>query len=305
MIPIFPNFKKIDIKDRKSIESYTSKYPPYSDFNFTSLWAWDTNNERMISILNDNLVVRFTDYENDEPFFSFLGTNKSKNTAHELMRFAKTLSISPTLRFVPEEIVKSLENSNFIIEEDRGNFDYVFSISELANLAGVKFKEKRHSVNKFLREYPNVSFELKELNNRDTCEQIISVLHRWSEKKKLDNKMHEFKHEEIAINRLLESVSDNKLIVSCVFLNKEMIGFSIDEISVGGYAISHFIKADNSYCGVYDFLNKKIAEYLMSNNILLWNWEQDLGIKSLERSKNSYRPVTFLKKYKISLTCEK
>lgn len=77
MIPQFPEFKIVEVGDREAVESHTHRYPPYSDFNFTSLWAWDTSNERMISELNGNLVVRFTDYATNEPFLSFLGTNKN------------------------------------------------------------------------------------------------------------------------------------------------------------------------------------------------------------------------------------
>src|SRR3989338_2938897 len=56
MIPQFPQFKRVEITDREAVEAHTHKYEPYSDFNFTSLWAWDTNGERMISELNGNLV---------------------------------------------------------------------------------------------------------------------------------------------------------------------------------------------------------------------------------------------------------
>lgn len=301
MIPLFPIFKKISIEDKKNIESYTHKHPPYSDFNFTSLWAWDTYDERMISKLNDNLVVRFTDYETGAPFFSFLGTNETERTAIELINFANKEGISPILRFVPEESVINLKNSILKIEEDKNNFDYIFSVSELANLKGIKFKEKRHSVTKFTKEHHKATFELKKINDPALHDQVISVLQEWSKKKKSDNKTHDLKHEETAINKLFQEKNSHNLIVSCVFLNEAMIGFSIDEILPSNYAMSHFIKADYSYVGVYDFLNKKIAEYLATQNITLWNWEQDLGITNLRKSKTSYNPINFLKKYKVSL----
>jgi hypothetical protein len=305
VIPKFPEFKKIGIEDKQSIELYTRKYPPYSDFNFTSLWAWDTNDERMISKLNDNLVVRFTDYITRKPSFSFLGINELERTARELIAFAKASGVSPVLRFVPEESVNTLRDLGFLVEEDVGHFDYIFSISELANLKGSKFKEKRHSAARFLREYPDAYFELKKLDGKGVKEQIISVLHRWAEKKRLDNKIYDIKHEEIAINRLLQKPEDHKLTVSCIFLHDVMVGFSFDEILPNNYAISHFFKADNSYNGIYDFFNKKLAQYLLDHKVVLWNWEQDLGIEHIRKSKTSYHPVNFLKKYKVSLTYKK
>lgn len=305
MIPEFPQFKKIEIEDRKSIEAYTDKYQPYSDFNFTSLWAWDIYGERMVSKLNGNLVVLFTDYKTSKPSFSFLGTNKLETTAREIINFAKKSNVSPILRFISEESANGLKDSGLFIEEDRENFDYIFSISQLSELKGSKFKEKRHSTTKFLREYPEASFELRELSDRNARAQIVSVLHNWRNKKKLDNKIYDSKNEDIAISRLLQTNNSGKLIVSCVFWRNVMIGFSVDEILPHDYAISHFFKADNSHNGVYDFMNKKVSQYLLTQNVKLWNWEQDLGIENLRKSKISYHPVAFLKKYRISLTYKK
>ncbi len=52
MLPKFPNFKKIELSDRKDVENITSRFPPYSDFNFSSLWAWDLEGEMGLSILS-------------------------------------------------------------------------------------------------------------------------------------------------------------------------------------------------------------------------------------------------------------
>ena len=304
MISKFPDFKKITTADRKGVELYTHLYKPYSDFNFTSLWAWDTNGERMISELNGNLVVRFTDYETCEPFFSFLGNNKPKETAQELIHFAEKSGVSPILRFVPEESISGLESPDFKVEEDRDNFDYIFYVPQLIDLQGSKFKEKRHSATRFLREYPDAVFKLKELSHTDIHEQIIAVLKLWKDKKESDGKVYDSEHEKTAIIRLLETANDHKLFISCVFLYDTMIGFSIDEILPLHYAISHFFKADNSYEGIYDFLNREVSKFLTTQDVKWWNWEQDLGIENLRKSKMSYSPVDFLKKYKVSL-CKK
>ncbi|KKR41871.1 hypothetical protein A2356_03730 [Candidatus Nomurabacteria bacterium RIFOXYB1_FULL_39_16] len=305
MIPEFPNFKKLELTDKEEVEKFTSKFPPYSDFNFTSLWAWDTNGKRMISKLNGNLVVQFTDYETCEPFFSFLGTNKPEHTARELIHFAEKSGVSSTLRFVPEESIKDLLKSDLLVEEDRDNFDYIFSVSELASLRGIKFKEKRHSADGFLREYPDARFEFKELGDTVIREQIVAVFHSWINKKELDKKAYDFEQEEIAIKRSLKTASQQGLVVSCIYLHDIMIGFSIDEILPFQYSISHFIKADITHQGIYDFLNRKLAQYLSSQGIAYWNWEQDLGIEYIKKSKTSYRPVNFLKKYKVSLINKK
>lgn len=73
MIPEFPQFKLIELSDKGSVEKVTQKYLPYSDFDFISMWCWNIKGKIKISKLNNNLVVRFTDYLSGNPFFSFLG----------------------------------------------------------------------------------------------------------------------------------------------------------------------------------------------------------------------------------------
>ena len=84
-----------------------------------------------------------------------------------------------------------------------------------------------------------------------------------------------------------------------------MIGFSIDEIVPHSIRYITFFKADNSFKGISEFLNEKVAQYLVVHDVVLWNWQQDLGIEDLRRSKMSYRPVNFLKKYRVSFGPQK
>ena len=81
----FPKFKSIELSDKQEVEKITFRFPPYSDFNFSNLLAWDLKREMGFSILNNNLVVKFTDYVNGQPFLSFLGDNMVNETARELI----------------------------------------------------------------------------------------------------------------------------------------------------------------------------------------------------------------------------
>ncbi len=304
MIPLFPTFKKIDLEDRHSIESHTDQYLPYSDFNFTNLWSWDPNekNGRMISDLHGNLVVWFTDYRTNEPALSFLGTKRVKETAIELLAYAQENNLKPKLSFIVEETALELQkDAVFNIEEDKNNFDYVFSVAKLAKPQGTTFKSKRHLANRFNRENPQAVFSICNFSDADTRDKIVSVFKRWENKKIAEKKSYEIKHEEIALGRLLQTATDHKLIFSCISIDGEMLGFSLDEILTNHYAISHFLKADSSHKGVYEFLNERVAEYLLTRDVTWWNWEQDLNIEGLRQLKMSYRPVSFLKKYKVSL----
>jgi hypothetical protein len=299
MIPQFPEFKKVELNDREAVEAHTSKYPPYSDFNFTSLWAWDTSGQRMISELNENLVVRFTDYKTNEPFLSFLGSNEEEETARKLIEYAKSQNITPELRLVPEDSVKGMQSSSLRIEEDRDNFDYVYQVSELALLEGSRFKERRKLARKFERECGDVHFIFQDLMRVESQERITQLFERWGSNKKIQNKMHDSEHEEHSLKRLLQIKDTHVLWASQLVHKDSLIGFSVSEILPNAYSMSHFAKADSNYSGVYEFMNMKEARCLTEQGVAFWDWEQDLGFENLRKSKMSYCPSTMLKKYRV------
>lgn len=301
MIPAFPQFKKIDSNDRSMVESCVNQFPPYSDFNFTSLWAWDTRNERMVSLLNGNLVVKFTDYGTGEPFFSFLGTNNVDDTAAKIIDHAKISGVSPILRLVPAISAEGIVSSALKIEEDRDNFDYIYSTTLLSELQGSSFKDLRRSVNKFARDYPKSEVRIVHLQDKGVEENIWSVLRLWNTNKIIQGKGFEIEHEKSAMLRLFESSDTNNFIVTTVMEEGRTFAFSIEELLPNQYCMGHFWKADIGRPGIYNFLLQAIAQYLRTQNVDWWNFEQDLGIEGLRRSKMSFSPVTFLKKYKVSL----
>src|SRR6185295_11781832 len=126
MIPEFPKFKKLELEDKKEIEEFTSKFPPYSDFNFVSMWSWDIRGEMRISQLQENLVVKFTDYLTGKPFYSFLGNKNTNSTVEKLLFLSKAEKLEMVLKLVPEDSVLGLDIKKYNIVEDRDHFDYIY-----------------------------------------------------------------------------------------------------------------------------------------------------------------------------------
>ncbi|MEY4747378.1 MAG: hypothetical protein RLZZ416_427 [Candidatus Parcubacteria bacterium] len=302
MIPQFPEFKVVDVSDRESVEVHTHRYPPYSDFNFTSLWAWDTSGKRMISELNHNLVVRFTDYSTGETFLSFLGEVETERTARVLIDYCKTERFPTTLKLMPEISIKDIRSSVLRVEEDRDNFDYLYKVSEHARFLGGDFKRSRNFVNTFTREYPSARAEVADLADRGVQHSLVGVIRTWESNKIGANKTYELAHEEAAVGRLFETAGTHKLVVTAVFEGNAVRAFSIDEVLQDQYGISHFQKGDVRYKGIYDFLIQEKSKHLEVLGVVYINFEQDLGVEGLRRSKLAYRPMEFLKKYKVSLS---
>jgi hypothetical protein len=301
VIPAFPQFKKIDVSDRADVEGFTHRHPPYSDFNFTSLWAWDTAGERMISTLNGNLVVQFTDYTTHDPFMSFLGFQETETTARTLIDYARAAGLPEVPKLLPKISVNDLRASAFQIEEDRDNFDYIYSVPELSALCGSQLKDLRRNVRRFRRTHPNIRVEAIDLQDKGIHRQIVSMVEVWEQHKKHKSKPHEGAHEAHAIQRLLETAQEHTLTASALFQDHAMIGFSIEELLPDRYCMGHFWKADCTHTGAYDILVHEVAQHLETRNVAFWNVEQDLGIPALRYSKAKYGTAHFLEKYTVSL----
>lgn len=297
MIPQFPQFKELELVDKEEIERFTSKYPPYSDFNFISMWSWDVNKDMRISKLNNNLVVRFTDYLTGIPFFSFLGGNMVNETALALLEFSKKEGLNAELKLIPEEVVKNLDSKKFTIIEDRANFDYIYNIKDLSEYEGRKLSMHRNLVNRFLKNY--ASFEVKNLPLKIIENEILELTENWM-KDKID-RGHEIslRNESRSIKRIFDFKNSN-LSATCVFYEGKLIAYSIVEVINKDFTLCHFSKANVKYSGIYSFLMKKNCEILLSFGQKFLNYEQDLGLLNLRSSKDAFKPERFLNKFVIT-----
>ena len=298
MIPHFPEFKSLEITDKEEIVGYTSKFLPYSDFNFTSMWCWDIDGKIMASNLDDNLVINFSDYVTSDPFYSLIGNNNIQNAVQSLRNLSEKNGVSSRLKLVPEEVAMiAREDSGLRVEEDRDNFDYIFSIENLSSMAGAKLASKRNYIKRFLRDHES-SYEMLDATEAGAKEEVIRLCQDWAVYKHVSDQ--DLDHEIRAIERYFSMPDYENHIVLGVRVHGELIAFWSIEILNNNFAISHFQKAKlGLFKGIYPYLNQLGAQLLKEKGISFINFEQDLGIPGLREGKTDYDPVRFLKKFVI------
>ncbi len=293
MIPEFPQFKKLELKDREAVEGFTSKFPPYSDFNFVSMWSWDIKGEMEISQLNNNLVVRFTDYLTGKPFFSFLGDNKVKDTTTKLVNFSKSNFKENLLKLIPVDLINQISNEDFHIAPDEDSYDYIYLIEHLASMHKWPQHASGKNVRSFIKNCTNYTVKHTPIKEADKSI-YLGMFKKWAENKSIDD--YSNLNEYFALERIFETRFDNLNIVS-LHIDEVLVGFTVYEILSSEYVISHFAKADTKYHrSVSDVLNWEEAKILHSKGVKYFNWEQDLGIPGLRKSKEKYKPAFHLKK---------
>lgn len=302
MLPKFPEFKKVELSDKKDIEKITSQYQPYSDFNFVSMWSWDVEEGMRISEFHGNLIVKFTDYITADPFLTFLGQNKVEDTVDALLTFSDSLGIEEQLKLLPEISIKDLDRSKFIIEEDRNHFDYILSLEKLADYEASHMRDHYNFNRRFLDEHGEwLSVKALDLHDATHRKEVSSLTTIWM-KNKVDQNKSFLSHLEDAVVRYLNITSEkyhDSFISIGIYKEDKLVAFTINELVDQDYSICHFMKGDNSYKGIYSHLITMTCQEILKTGRKYINFEQDLGLKNLRQAKNTYEPVHFLKKYNL------
>jgi len=299
MITVFPNFKKLELNDRTEIETFLKAHPPYSDFNFVSLWSYNIKNDISLSRLYGNLVVKFRDYLTTEQFYSFLGNSNVLTTVKTLLHHAKDNNIAPVLKLIPEITINTDQKlkDHFAVTEDRENHDYILSLESMSALGGEKYHNIRNAVNNFAKNHKHAEFKMLDFKDEQTKREILTLCNTWKNQKNASD--DDVEHEFTAIQRLLNDSHHLDIFSLGVYEDNTMIGFFIAEIMHDGFAIGHFMKADIAFKGIFESMYKRISQELLKRGCTHFNIEQDLGIDGIRKSKEQLNPSSYLKKYKI------
>jgi len=299
MIPTFPISKRLELSDRPEVGALLRLHPPYSDFNFASLWCYDTRGLCRLSILHGNLVVQISDYITGEPALSFLGVERVADTATALLDYAAKHGLCPALRLVPEMAVAPLMamRDGFVAEPDEDGFDYILSVEQLIALDQPALLPKRRKIEKLRCEHPGLEIRRLNIVEPQTANKIFRLCERWRVGKGRSD--CEFETERMAIERCVSAAAHFGFVAVGALLDGELAGFTINEPIHDGYYMAHFGKCDPRWRGLSDLLESETARQMRDLGCSRMNHQQDLGLPGLRRYKRSWAPDAFLKKFSI------
>lgn len=297
----FPSFVRLNAGHKDILREVASRFPTYSDYNFVSLFTWDTEGEIELATLHDNLIIKFSDYDDHGRFLTFLGTNQITETIDALLAYSKANGLPIELKLIGEAVIEAMsakEKAKYIISEDRDNHDYILSAANMSDMA--KFHpKKRTKYNNFMREYGN-RYSCRELDlaSEMTVAGIKQLILDWQDIRGKADK--ETKREFSAISRCLAHAKEFNISGFGTYVDDKLVAFTLFEIVHNKTAMLHFGKTNTSHKGSNEHLQHNLAKYLQSLDVELMNNEQDLGIEGLRKSKEASLPVDFLKKYTIT-----
>ncbi|PKL02691.1 MAG: hypothetical protein CVV55_03155 [Synergistetes bacterium HGW-Synergistetes-2] len=262
-----------------------------SDYTFVNIWAWSDERKYELAFARDLFWPRVT--SSAPVYWAPVGNWEATNWESVL---PELFPDGMTFDRAPEKLAQLWSErlgDRVTLEEQRSEWEYVYSVEELVALRGNRFHKKKNLLKQFQREYVS---EYKSLG-RDDVEQILEMQQLWCEWKSCDD-IPGLRAENHAISRVLKKWDLLPgLLCGALYVKDYMVAYAVGEPMTDDMVVVHFEKGLAEYKGVYQAINQSFLANSCSG--FAWaNREQDMGEEGVRKAKESYNPSHFLKKYR-------
>ncbi len=290
------DFKHISIDDREEYEKmlFADTAGRGCEFSFTNLYLW--GRQTIAHALGCTLMFSQFDRRSVYPFP--LGDGDVKGALDAVITDSKERGIPCRITGVRPEQREFIEKhfpGKFRFHTDRGSYDYVYSIDDLAELAGKKYDGKRNHINKFRKKYPEYTVEPINSENIALAEKMA---HEWYDAKTSENPESDFHMEKAALSRAFRDYTALGLEGLLLVVDGRVIALTMGSRLATDTLDVHFEKALTGYDGAYAMINCEFAKYIREkyHEIKYLDREEDMGLEGLRRAKESYHPHHLVEK---------
>ncbi|MEN8134743.1 MAG: phosphatidylglycerol lysyltransferase domain-containing protein [Thermodesulfobacteriota bacterium] len=285
----------LDLSQVTLVNQYLTDFPPQiSEHTFTNLFAWSGTRPVWLFEVKDTLVFLIrTDICRDDELVIF-GPPVGKLSLAEVLTELGDRVIGG-VRLTDKDLA-GLEPGSFSTTTDRENSDYVYLVSDLAELAGRNYAKKRSHVKHCLNEHDCV-FEWISGHNIDECRDLLQ---RWCQSRQCDLDPG-LCGEAKALQTTLDHFDNFKLLGGAIRVDGLIQAFTIGERLNRTTAVCHFEKSMPEINGLGQLINQWFAKKCLPE-FEFFNREQDLGIPGLRQAKESYHPDHMVEKFKVFRT---
>ena len=288
-------FEPISLDRQEDYLEIFSRCPQIaSDYSFLNLWAWAE--EYGVSWAWDGDLVWIRQNLPEEFFWAPVGLWDAIDWQSRLRLRASARSIFTR---VPEKLTnlwRKTFSQEIHIEEERGNWDYIYRVSDLIELKGNRYHKKKNLLNQFDRKY---DFSYQPFG-AEMVEQAMAMQTDWCTWRDCESS-DILSSENRAIFRILKEWKQLAgLFGGALVVDGSMVAYTVAEALTRDMLLIHFEKADTQYKGIYQAINQKFLANSAADYTFV-NREQDLDDEGLRKSKLSYHPEDYLEKFRITL----
>ena len=269
---------------------------PSADYNFGNIYIWDKYYRQLICRFGDRMLTKLR-YEGRPAFVFPIGSGPLAPAIEAISAFAAGKGYPLVIRGVTarhREQLEALYPGRFAFQAEEDTFDYIYLAERLASYSGKALHGKKNHCNRFEAEHDWRFVPL----TRELIPACLRMLDDWTrENEERLDKSIVYEHD--AIERAFTHYEALGLEGGVLFAGEELMGFSFGEMASLDCFDVHVEKADISVNGAYPMVCREMVRMAMRLHpgLRYINREDDMGLESLRRSKQSYKPAFLLKKY--------
>lgn len=265
------------------------------EFSFGNLYFWG---RQSFAILYDHIVI-FSQFDRRTVYPYPLGKGDKKPVLDAIIADSKARGIPCRFTGLTDDAVDTIEKlypGKFRFHCDRGSYDYVYDINDLAELKGKKYHGKKNHLNRFIE---NNSGYKTEPITKANIPLVRKMAENWFVAKEEENPEGDYQMERAAIERALKDYDSLRLEGLIISHNEEILAFTIgSRLSHDTFDV-HFEKARSDINGAYTAINYEFARYIRDKypDVKYLDREEDMGLEGLRKAKESYKPHHMIEKY--------
>ena len=288
-------FEPVELAMKNAVERYTTAWGlESSEYTFTNLLMWGVGGK--IQLAEDNgALFLLLEEQGRRYMFAPLTLDPGGDYGAALtlaVEWFRENGVEPVFKAISGPIRDAFERAGgFALTEDRNNFDYVYTMEELRDLAGKKLHAKRNHINQFMAQYGH-EYEYVRVTP-GMLEECVAVYNEWLLGKDPDeaNVM-----ELCAIKVVLRHMEELGVVGGGVRIGGRLAAFTLGQRINGRCAVVHIEKADGGVTGLYTVINNLFVKNEFSDMQFI-NREEDMGLEGLRRAKLSYNPAYLIHKF--------
>jgi hypothetical protein len=286
-------FEPISLDRQKDYLDLLSRCPQVaSDYSFLNIWAWA--DEYGLQWAWDGELAWIKQSRPTEAFWAPVGPWETIEwKARPALRNGQAGYIR-----VPEKLAgiwQSCFGEVVEVEPQRGHWDYLYAVSDLVDLPGNRFHNKKNLLNQFLKTYVYTYMDF----GPKLIDHAMAMQEDWCTWRDCESS-DLLASENRAILRILDHWDAfDRILGGALFVDTIMAAYTLAEPLASDTLVIHFEKGCPAYKGAYQAINQLFLARSASGFRFV-NREQDIDSEGLRKAKLSYNPIDFLRKSKVT-----
>lgn len=267
-----------------------------NDLSFASMYLLQAKYHTEVAVVGGILYRRYSGNSRLNGYAYPLGADDPTPALRRIEEDAAARGEELRFCLLTEEQATDLQRrypGRFHAETKRGDADYLYLRSNMAELPGTAFHKKRNHISKFTRLHPNWAF--KPLDDAAAAH-ARAIANAWLD---AEESTPALQHEFRAICHALELRDALQLTGGVLYVDTAPVGMAIVSHITPDVADIHYEKCLPDWRDAYTLINRETARRVSCTFI---NREEDLDQPGLRKAKESYHPAFLLPKTSL-LSC--